>query len=88
MCSGRNLSYSLAGLFALLDVICGIIVYAIPGSATKLMEYLTHSTWQFTIKPFDPVSFAIGIVLWLVIGFAVGELFSKLFEMCGGKKCC
>ncbi len=85
MCRNKTWSYGLAGLFALLDVICGIIVYTAPGAATKLLEYLTHSTWQFAIKPFDPVSFAIGIVLWAVIGFAVGTAFSKICEACERK---
>ena len=79
MC-GKNLGYNLAILFAVLDIICGVIIYTIPGAANKLLEYLTHSTWQFTIRSFDPVNFIIGIILWAVIGFVIGTAFSKLCE--------
>jgi len=42
-------------------------------------------TIAFTIRPFDAVSFVIGLVLWAVIGFVIGFVFAKLCGCCEEK---
>ncbi|MBI5228409.1 hypothetical protein HY988_07495 [Candidatus Micrarchaeota archaeon] len=79
MCD-KNLGRNLAILFAGISLVCGIVVYAVPGMAHTLLSYLTHSTWQFAIRPFDPINFVIGLLLWAAIGFVIGSIFSKLSE--------
>ena len=64
---GLNLGIRLATLFSALYVLCGIVVYSIPGIGTAIFELLTHSTIQFTAQPFDAVSFALGFVAWAII---------------------
>ena len=82
---GKTLGERLAVLFSGISVICGIIVYTVPDLAHNLMRYLTHSDWQFTIRPFNPIEFVGGAVLWAIIGFVIGTAFSKLCE-CKEKK--
>jgi hypothetical protein len=72
----QNLGGRLAILFAGLSLACGVLVYAAPDMAHKLLELLTHSTWSFTIRPFNAVEFFGGALLWGVIGYAVGALLS------------
>ncbi len=83
MCSTKNLGIRLGALFAGISIVCGIVIYSWPGLASSLLEYLTHSSWQYTIKPFDPIRFVGGAALWFLIGNAIGLAFSK---MCGNEK--
>ncbi|HLC79235.1 MAG TPA: DUF5676 family membrane protein [archaeon] len=61
-----------------LSAICGILLYVSPGPSMKIAEYLTHSTIQFTIKPFEPAGFVIGVALWAIIGTALGYIAAKM----------
>lgn len=72
-------------LFPTISLLCGILVYGAPGLATWLLEHLTHSTWQFTIQPFDAASFAAGLVAWAIIGALVGWAVSKMCDCCNVK---
>ncbi len=74
MGSGMRLNKKLAMVFAGVDIICGIAVYTNPNLAHAILKYLTHSTWQFTINPFSIVDFAIGALLWAVIGYLFGSV--------------
>ncbi|MEK6973446.1 MAG: DUF5676 family membrane protein [archaeon] len=82
----KNKGIKLGILLAAIDVVCGIIVYGAPDLAHKLLGYLTHSTWQFTINAFDPLTFVIGAILWFAIGFVIGFALEKC--CCKGKDCC
>jgi len=72
----------LGTLLAGISLACGILVYTVPDAATKALSYLTHSTWSFTINPFNPATFAAGLALWFVIGVIVGFAHRKLCDCC------
>ncbi len=78
MCFEKTLGYRLGALFAGISLVCAIVVYAAPDLAHKLLELLTHSTWQFTIKPFNILEIITGAVLWLGIGILIGFAFSGI----------
>ena len=80
MCGVKNLGHRLGALFAGISIVCGIVVYSSPGLAKSILEYLTHSSWQYTILPFEPVRFAIGVVSWSLIGAGIGIAFEKMCE--------
>ena len=84
MDSGKIIGYRLGALFAVLSLVCAIIVYAAPDFAPSILEYLTHSTWQFTIRPFNIIEVFIGAGLWAIIGLLVGFVFSGI---CNCIKC-
>ncbi len=72
----QKLEGRLAALFAGLSLACGALVYTAPGLAHQLLELLTHSTWSYTIRPFNAIEFLGGALLWGIIGYAVGALLS------------
>ena len=79
MADGKRLGIALGTVFAAASVICGILVYTVPGVSMKLLEYLTHSTWEYSIQPFDPMQFILGVLAWAVIGFVGGWVIAKLY---------
>ncbi len=72
----QKLEGKLAVLFAGISLACGVLVYTAPGLARQLLELLTHSTWSFTIRPFNSIEFLGGALVWGIIGYAVGALLS------------
>ena len=82
---GLNFGIRLAALFSAFYVLCGIIVYSIPGIGTAIFELLTHSTIQFSVQPFNVVNFIIGIVAWVIIGLIVGIGWAIICECCKEK---
>ncbi|MEM2138403.1 MAG: DUF5676 family membrane protein [Candidatus Anstonellaceae archaeon] len=74
--------YKLGVLFPAISLACGIVIYAVPGAGTWLLEHLTHSRWQFEIQPFDATQFVVGLALWAIIGAAVGWAFERLCDCC------
>ena len=69
-------------LFAALYVACGILVYAVPGFSTAFFTLLTHSTVEFSVRPFNALEFVLGIVAWFAIGIIVSLLHKKICECC------
>lgn len=39
---------------------------------------MTHSTIQFAVKPFEPIGFLIGLLLWFAIGTVAGYIIAKM----------
>lgn len=78
----RPMWWKLGLLFPAISLACGIIVYAAPDAAIWLLEHLTHSRWQFAIQSFDLTQFIVGLVLWAIIGAAMGWGYSKLCNCC------
>ena len=83
---GLNLGIRLAALFSVLYVLCGIIVYAVPGIGISIIELLTHSTIQLTVQPFNAVNFIIGFAAWAIIGLIVGIGWAIICECCKEQK--
>ncbi len=77
MQDAKGFGLKLGALFAGLSALCGIILYTVPDLALKIAGYLTHSTITFAVKPFEPISFVIGLVLWFAIGAAIGYIIAK-----------
>ncbi len=82
MRDAKTVGFALGALLAGISLVCGIVVYAAPNIAIQIAGYLTHSTIPFVIRPFDPASFVIGLVLWAVFGFIIGFVFAKLCGCC------
>lgn len=82
MKDAKQTGIALGATFAGLSAVCGILLYSAPGFTLQLAGYLTHSTIPFTIKPFDAISFVIGLVLWGIIGFVAGFVFVKMLGNC------
>ncbi|GEM_PF-1610376 len=82
---GKKLGYALGALFGGLSALCGLIVYASPQLAMKLLEMLTHSSWAIAMRPFNAMEYAVGIALWWAIGYALGWMFSWLCGCCREK---
>ncbi len=78
MCFEKVSWYKLGAVFAGLYVACGIVLYALPGLSLVIADYLVHSTMQFTVKPFDAANFAIGTVLWFIIGGVIALILPAL----------
>lgn len=82
--AGRGIEsgYALGALFAVLSLICGLLLYIAPGLSFKIADYMTHGTMQFAIKPFDLGGMLIGAALWFVAGMIISVLHAKLCECC------
>ncbi len=80
--SGLESGYALGALFAVLSLICGILLYLAPGLSFKIADYMTHGTMQFTIRPFDLGGILIGAALWFIAGVIISVLHAKLCECC------
>lgn len=78
MQDAKGFGLKLGAFFAGLSALCGIILYTVPDLALKIVDYLTHSTIAFAVKPFEPIGFVIGLVLWFAIGSAAGYIIAKM----------
>lgn len=78
MHGAEGFGLKLGALFAGLSALCGMVLYTVPDIALKITGYLTHSTLQFTVKPFEPIGFVIGLVLWFAIGAVLGYIIAKM----------
>lgn len=76
----KILGYRLGALFAGISIVCAIIIYTAPGLAHNILELLTHSTWQFTIQPFDAARIIISAIVWGIIGIIIGFAFTGLCD--------
>ena len=85
MRNAKTMGFALGGLLAGISLVCGIVVYTAPSLAIQIAGYLTHSTIPFVTRPFDPLGFVIGLVLWAVFGFVIGFVFAKLCPCCEEK---
>ena len=65
-------------LLAGLSLVCGILLYTAPDLTMQVAGYLTHSSIQFAAKPFDLWAFVLGLLLWGIIGTAIGYIIAKM----------
>ncbi len=89
MCEKIGLKSSLlsGGLTGLaLYLLCGALIYLLPGIAMNLFTSMIHSSIALQVKPFEFTALVLGAIVAFAVGAFIAGAFAFFYNSLGSKK--